>query len=296
MWTTQRFQLSLAKPLIMGIVNVTPDSFSDGGAHFHAREAIRHAQLLVEQGADVLDMGAESTRPGSVPVDAAEEWHRLAPVLKEVLTWNVPVSVDTYKPSIMQQALDLGVDIINDVWALRWKEPSVHSPAATGVGVLASYERAGVCLMHMQGEPSTMQARPMTEQGLACVDEVKRFLKTRLHVLNGAGVSSDRIIVDPGIGFGKTPEQNLLWLQNQNLSDELGCAWLAGWSRKSTLGRVTGVENPQQRLPASLAAAVMSLQAGAKVLRVHDVAQTRQAVQVWNAAKSVTISVDPKPN
>lgn len=280
----------------MGIVNVTPDSFSDGGAHFHASEAIRHAQLLVEQGADVLDMGAESTRPGSVPVDAAEEWHRLAPVLKEVLTWNVPVSVDTYKPSIMQQALDLGVDIINDVWALRWNEPSLHNPAATGVDVLASYARAGVCLMHMQGEPSTMQVKPMTEQGLACVQEVKWFLKSRLHALKEAGVSSDRIIVDPGIGFGKTPEQNLLWLQDQNLSQDLGCAWLAGWSRKSTLGRVTGVESPQHRLPASLAAAVMSLQAGAKVLRVHDVAQTRQAVQVWNAAKSVTISADPNLN
>ncbi|MEY3953453.1 MAG: dihydropteroate synthase [Pseudomonadota bacterium] len=290
MWTTQRFKLSLQQPIIMGIVNVTPDSFSDGGRHFETKAAIEHAKRLCDEGADILDLGAESTRPGSKPVGAEEEWSRLAPVLKEVLTWKVPISVDTYKPFIMQQSLDCGADIINDVWGLRWSHTGSSQPAVTGVQVLAAYQHAGVCLMHMHGEPVSMQLTPMTEQGVSCVQAVKQFLKSRIQELQAAGVGPDRVVVDPGIGFGKTPEQNLLWLQNQQLEEDLGCAWLAGWSRKSTLGRITQADSPELRMPASLAVALLSLQAGAKVLRVHDVAQTRQVLQVWQAAKSVTIS------
>lgn len=287
LWQSQRFKLDLSRPLIMGIVNVTPDSFSDGGHYFDPASAIEHAHQLCKQGADIIDLGAESTRPYATSVDQEEEWRRLAPVLQELLKWNIPLSVDTYKPSIMQKALDKGADFINDIYALRWTSPV---QALSGIEVLSAYPQAGVCLMHMHGTPDAMQKSPMSSTQEACVQEVMAFFKARLAYWQQHELSLDRVIVDPGIGFGKTPEQNLLWLQAQDLEQQVGRPWLAAWSRKSTLGLLTQQEKPSDRIASSLAAALLSLQAGARILRVHDVAFTKEALKVWLAAKSVTIT------
>ncbi len=271
-WETTRHRIDLSAPRVMGIVNLTPDSFSDGGRHDTADAGIRHCERLVAEGADILDLGAESTRPGSPPVPLQEERARLMPVLREAVKLGVPVSVDTFKPEVMREALDLGADIINDIWALR-------QPGA--VDVVAAHGRCGVCLMHMHGEPQTMQVAPM--QGDA-VPPVLAFLRGVTEDLLRRGVDRARIAWDPGIGFGKTPPQNfaLLARQQELLAD--GQPLLVGWSRKSSLGAVTGLPVEERRVP-SVAAALLAAERGARVLRVHDVADTVAALKVWAAAR-----------
>ena len=270
-WQTTRFTIDLSRPRVMGIVNVTPDSFSDGGRHADTTAALSHAQRLVEEGADILDIGGESTRPGAPSVPAEEEWARIEGVLREAMHWGVPLSVDTCKAEVMQRALDLGADIINDVQALG-------APGA--LDVVARHPSCGVCVMHMKGSPATMQDAPAYEDVL---DEVRHFLKARLQALTAAGIGMERITLDPGIGFGKTPAHNLALLRRQRELLGLGRPLLLGWSRKSTLGEVTG-RPVDQRLAASLAAALAAVQQGAVIVRVHDVAQTVDALRVWGAA------------
>jgi dihydropteroate synthase len=274
-WQTARFELNLAKPLVMGIVNVTPDSFSDGGQHAETSQALRHAEQLLREGADILDIGAESTRPGAEVVPLASELARLEPFLREAVRWQVPISVDTYKPEVMQACLDWGVDIVNDVWALR--QPGAEQ-------VVASHPRCGVCLMHMHRDPQTMQTQPMTGDVLT---EVDAFLRGRVNALLGRGVSASRVVLDPGIGFGKTVAQNFQLLARQSDLLHMGFPLLAGWSRKSALGAVLApdgqVPEPGQRQVASVAAALMAVERGASVVRVHDVKCTVDALKIWFA-------------
>ena len=272
-WQTTRFRIDLDRPRVMGIVNLTPDSFSDGGRYVSASAALEHAGQLLREGADILDIGAESSRPGATPLSDEEEWQRLEPVLQELVRWQVPVSVDTYRASTMQRALTLGVDIINDIWALR--QP----------GALASVQDSscGVCVMHMHGEPHTMQQTPMTGD---VVSEVTAFLRQRVQVLEQAGIVPARISVDPGIGFGKTVADNFALLRDQADLLTLGYPLLAAWSRKSSLGAVTGLE-VQDRLVPSVTAAVLAVERGAQLVRVHDVAATVAALQVWQASQQV---------
>ena len=278
-WQTTRFQIDLTQPRIMGIVNVTPDSFSDGGDWAHTDQALAHAESLINAGAAMLDVGGESTRPGATPVSEAQEWARIEPVLKALVNWKVPISVDTYKPSIMQRALNMGVDIINDVWALR----RVSDEGFSAEAVVAAHPNCGVCLMHMHLEPATMQMAPMVGDG---VPLVRDFLKMRADALLQRGVSARRMVLDYGIGFGKTVEQNCALLARQHELLALGYPLLAGWSRKSTLGKITGHDNPKDRVAASVAAALMAVERGARVLRVHDVQATADAIKVWQAVVS----------
>jgi len=255
----------------MGIVNVTPDSFSDGGQHVSTASALRHAELLVAEGAHILDIGGESTRPGAPTVPPAEEWARIEGTVKGALSLGVPVSVDTCKTEVMQRALDAGADIVNDIRALQ-------APGA--LEVVRAHGRCGVCLMHMQGAPDTMQQAPVYDDVL---DEVRAFLVGRLTALRQVGVAEERITLDPGIGFGKTPEHNLALLRRQRELLDLGPPLLLGWSRKSTLGQLTG-RPVSQRLVASVAAALAAVQHGARIVRVHDVGATVDALRVWEAA------------
>ena len=272
-WHTTRFAIDLLRPRIMGIVNATPDSFSDGGHYSTVSQALRHCEQLVRDGADILDIGGESTRPGSPPVSLAEELARVLPVVREVVRLGVPVSVDTCKPEVMQQVLDLGIDIINDVWALR----------RTGAAqVVAGHPACGICLMHMHRDPQTMQSAPM--EGDA-VPQVLSFLKRSALDLQALGVDRQRIVLDYGIGFGKTVEQNFALLARQDELLVLGYPLLAGWSRKSSLGAVTGLDVDQRLLP-SVAAALLAVERGAHVVRVHDVRETVQALAVWTAMRS----------
>ncbi len=272
-WQTTRFQLDLARPLVMGIVNVTPDSFSDGGQHDQAASALAHAERLLKEGADVLDIGGESSRPGAPALSEEEEWLRIAPVLTECLRWEVPISLDTYKPATMRRALDLGVDIINDIWGLR--QPGAVAAVAASA--------CGVCVMHMHGEPQTMQLQPL--QGDA-VQAVRAFLQERVSVLAAAGVATERIALDPGVGFGKTVEQNFSLLAQQATLQFPAHPWLVGWSRKSSLGAVTGLDLSQRLIP-SVAAAVLAVERGAHIVRVHDVAETVATLAVWQAAHPI---------
>jgi dihydropteroate synthase len=269
-WQTSRHLIDLSRPRVMGIINVTPDSFSDGGRYATARAAIQRCEQLLLDGAHILDIGGESSRPGTPPVPLDEELARLLPVLREAVTLGVPISVDTYKPEVMRQVLDLGVDIINDIWALR--RPGARE-------AIAGHPSCGVCLMHMHGEPETMQRAPM--EGDA-VPQVHSFLAQATATLRDAGVAPARISWDPGIGFGKTVEQNfaLLARQRELLAD--GYPLVAGWSRKSSLGNVTGLP-VNERLAPSLAAALLAAERGAQVLRVHDVKETRAALKVRDA-------------
>jgi dihydropteroate synthase len=282
-WQTARFHIDLAQPRIMGIVNVTPDSFSDGGDLANAGMAIAHAESLINAGAHILDVGGESTRPGATPVSEADEWARIEPVLKAAVSWQVPISVDTYKPSIMQGALDMGVDIINDVWALR----RVNDKGLSAETVVAAHPSCGVCLMHMHLEPTTMQIAPMVGD---VVPQVRDFLKTRAESLQQLGVSPNRVVLDYGIGFGKTVEQNCALLDRQHELLALGFPLLAGWSRKSTLGKITGYDNAKDRVAASVAAALMAVERGARIVRVHDVQATADALKVWQAVVSPKLS------
>lgn len=253
----------------MGVVNVTPDSFSDGGRFFEASAAVAHARRLVEEGADILDLGAESSRPGAQPVSAEEELRRLLPVLQELKGVPVPISVDTTKPEVMRAAIDAGAAMVNDIGALR----------ATGALETVAASDAGVCLMHMQGEPRTMQHEPRYRD---VVGEVAAFLAERAVAAEAKGIARERIAVDPGFGFGKTVEHNFELLRNLDRIAGIGLPVVAGWSRKSTLGAITG-RGAGDRLAASLAAALLAVQRGARIVRVHDVAATRDALAVLAA-------------
>lgn len=270
-WQTTRYRIDLTRPRVMGIVNVTPDSFSDGGQHGDTAAAIAHCERLVAEGADLLDIGGESTRPGAPPVSVDEELARVLPVLDGAARLGVPLSVDTLKPEVMRAAIGAGVDIVNDVQALRM-------PGA--VEAVAASPSVGVCLMHMRGDPRTMQQQTQYEDVVA---EVAAFLRERLDVLVAAGIAAERITLDPGIGFGKTPEQNLELLRRQRELLALGRPLLLGWSRKSTLGAVTG-RPVGERTAASIAAALAAVHHGAGIVRVHDVAATVDALKVWDAA------------
>lgn len=284
-WQTSRFLIDLSVPKVMGIVNVTPDSFSDGGRWADPTQAMRHCDDLVELGADILDLGAESSRPGARPVPLGDELARLMPVLAHAVTLGVPVSVDTYKPEVMRAALDAGADIINDIWALR-QPGGPECPSAQDV--VRAHPQCGVCLMHMHREPTDMQLQPM--QGDAVV-QVKEFLEQRTQSLQAIGVNLARILVDPGIGFGKTPEQNLALLARQAELGQIGAGLLAGWSRKSSLsvlsgdgtGSRAGGDVAGTRLIPSVVAALLAIQRGAHVVRVHDVRETVQMVNLWQA-------------
>ncbi len=272
-WQTSRFRIALDRVRVMGIVNVTPDSFSDGGQHADATAAQAHCERLLHEGADILDIGGESTRPGAATPSAEEELARVLPVLRHACSLGVPVSVDTSQPLVMAAALALGVDIVNDVRALV-------RPGA--LQTVSRHAKAGVCLMHMRGEPGQMQSAEQTRYA-DVVAEVAAFLAERAQALRAADVAADRIVLDPGIGFAKLPEHNLALLARQGELARLGYPLLAGWSRKSTLGAITG-RPVAERLPASLAAALAAVMQGARVLRVHDVAATVDALKVWRAA------------
>jgi dihydropteroate synthase len=277
-WQTSRFLIDLRTPQVMGIVNVTPDSFFDGGQHASTRAALQHCEQLLKDGAHILDIGGESSRPGAAPLPLADELARVLPVVQGAVKLGVPVSVDTYKPQVMQAALDAGADIINDIWAFR--QPGARE-------VIAMYPQSGLVLMHMHRNPQTMQSAPMD-----CTDVVAKVVSDllsfcELFTSTGHGLRADlavknRIAIDPGIGFGKTVEQNFALLARQAELRRLGYPILAGWSRKSSLGAVTGLDAKDRMLP-SVAAALLALERGASVLRVHDVRETVQAMQVWQA-------------
>ena len=269
-WLTGRFVVDLTRPRVMGIVNVTPDSFSDGGRHLDAAAAIAHCERLCEEGAQLLDIGGESTRPGARAVGLDEERQRVMPVLRHAVRLGVPVSVDTRHTALMREALAAGADIINDVTALR---------DAGAEELLAAHPRAGICLMHMRGEPATMQSTPHYGDVAA---EVGAFLAQRAARLQALGVAPQRIVLDPGIGFGKTPADNIRLHRAIPALRKLGFPVLVGWSRKSTLGTITGAP-VHQRQAASVAAALAAAMRGATLLRVHDVAATVAALKIWAA-------------
>ncbi|RYX98063.1 MAG: dihydropteroate synthase [Comamonadaceae bacterium] len=288
-WQTSRFRIDLSRPQVMGIVNATPDSFSDGGSYFGAGDGFKgvltRCEQLVKDGADILDIGGESTRPGSLPVPLDEELARVLPVVRHAVTLGVPVSVDTYKAGVMQAVLDLGADIINDIWALR-------QPGAAQV--VARHPSCGVCLMHMHGEPETMQVSPMEDDVVA---QVIAFLKDAAAGLAAQGVSPDRVVVDPGVGFGKTVAQNFSLLARQPEFLAAGYPLLAGWSRKSSLAAVSSTSlgaiaklDVGDRMVPSVTAAVLAADRGARIVRVHDVRETAQALKVWAAASGAKAS------
>jgi dihydropteroate synthase len=261
------FQLDLSRPHVMGIVNVTPDSFSDGGKHNSVDQAVEHALKLVEEGADILDIGGESTRPGAVPVSLEDELQRVIPVIGQLAPQaGVPISIDTYKPDVMHAAIEAGASIVNDIYALQ--QPGALEAVANS--------RAGVCLMHMQGTPQTMQLDP---QYTDVVSEVRDFLQARMQSAMNAGIARERIVLDPGFGFGKRTEHNIALLQALPSLAELNRLLLVGLSRKSVLGHLTG-GNVDTRLHASIAASVISAMKGAKILRVHDVKATADALKI----------------
>jgi dihydropteroate synthase len=262
-----RFELSLERPLVMGVVNVTPDSFSDGGRTLDPEAAISHARRLIDEGVDLLDVGGESTRPGAAPVSEEEEMQRVLPVVEALRDF--PVSVDTRRPKVMRAALGAGASMINDIEALQ-APGAIEAVAKSG---------CAVCLMHMKGTPQTMQREPSYGD---VVVEVRGFLGGRIAACEAAGMARNRLVADPGFGFGKTPEHNLALLKRLPEFASLGVPLLAGWSRKSSLGRITG-RDTGERLAGSLAAALLALLGGARILRVHDVKETRDAVLVFEA-------------
>jgi len=268
-----KFQLNLNRPHVMGIVNVTPDSFSDGGKYTSTDLAVAHGLELIAEGADILDIGGESTRPGAEPVSLDEELRRVIPVIEALhAVSTVPLSIDTYKPEVMRQAIAAGIDIVNDVRALQ-EEQAVQIVANSNVGV---------CLMHMQGMPQTMQIAPSYQDVVA---EVKQFLIERMQVVMSAGIAQERIVLDPGFGFGKTTAHNIVLIQHLGEIGELG-PLLVGLSRKAVLGKIAGGDE-QQRLHAGLAASVISAMKGAKIVRVHDVKATVDALKVVTAVLPV---------
>ena len=275
------FRLTLDKPLVMGIVNVTPDSFSDGGLHASRDAAIAHARRLIEEGADIVDIGGESTRPGAQPVALDEERRRVLPVIEALAGCGVPLSVDTRKPALMREAIAAGASLVNDIDALE-------SPDALDI---VARSAAAVCLMHKQGDPQTMQQNPRYGN---VVQEVADYLKDRIEAAEQAGIGRERIVVDPGFGFGKTYDHNLALLRALSELGKLGVPVLAGLSRKAMLGRITGRE-AGARVYASVAAALFAAERGARILRVHDVTATRDALAVWIELKG-TIGVFAQEN
>ena len=264
--------MAATSPLVMGVVNVTPDSFSDGGRFFDRNSALSHARRLIEDGADIVDVGGESSRPGALPVSEEDELERILPVLRGLEGIEKPISVDTRRPAVMREALKAGASMINDIDALT----------APGALEAVAASDCAVCLMHKKGEPATMQREPQYDD---VVREILDFLKSRLDACERAGIARERIVIDPGFGFGKTLEHNLTLLRNLSKLAGLGTPVLVGWSRKSSLGRITG-RPAGERLPASLAMALLSLQAGATILRVHDVKETRDVIEVWKAYRA----------
>lgn len=263
------FQFDLVTPLVMGIVNVTPDSFSDGGLHRRRDAALAHAMQLLEEGADIIDIGGESTRPGAQPVGIQEELDRVLPLIEALHDVPVPLSLDSFKPEVMRAAIAAGVQMVNDINALQ---------DVAAMRVVAG-NNVAVCLMHKQGNPQTMQLQPDYRDVLT---EVGEFLRARIVAAESAGIDRQRIVIDPGFGFGKTLEHNVTLLRELKKLTELGVPVLAGLSRKAMLGALTG-SSVGQRLPASVAAALIAVQHGAKIVRVHDVRATVDALKIWNA-------------
>jgi dihydropteroate synthase len=284
-WQTTRFAIDLGEPRVMGIVNVTPDSFSDGDPSLTPARALATCERLLGEGADILDLGGESSRPGASPVSVEDELARVMPVLREALKLGCAISVDTTKPEVMRAALDLGADIVNDVSALR---------ADGALQAVAAHPSCGVCLMHMRGTPQTMQADTSYDDVVA---EVVGFLRGRIAVLRSAGIAVERIVADPGIGFGKMAPQNLELLRREGELLAIGVPVLAGWSRKATLAQLTGVSGtpPAERSAAqratldaaSAVAALLAVQGGARIVRVHNVAATMAALALWRAASGL---------
>ena len=276
--------LKLDVPRVMGIVNATPDSFSDGGEHATVEAAIAHGLALVGEGADILDVGGESTRPGADEVPLEEELRRVVPVIQALARQvSIPISIDTSKPEVMRAAVEAGAGMINDVFGLR-RDGALDAAAALGVPVV---------LMHMQGEPRTMQANPGYDD---VVGEVHRFLAERIFMAEMAGIAKKKIVVDPGFGFGKGTQHNLQLLAQLQRFTELGVPVLAGLSRKKTIGELTGRDEPRERIFGSVAAHLVAAQRGAMLLRVHDVAATVDALKVWNAVAAVPAPrVESKP-
>ncbi|MHB1238595.1 MAG: dihydropteroate synthase [Gallionella sp.] len=272
-----QFDLSgpqIKRPLVMGIVNATPDSFSDGGMHLQYGDMLSHAQQLIAEGADMLDIGGESTRPGARPVGVQEELDRVLPVIEGLRGAPVPLSIDTFKPEVMRAAIAAGVQMVNDINALQ-------DPAALK---LVADSNVAVCLMHKQGNPQTMQEQPCYQNVVA---EVTAFLNERIMAAEIAGIRRTRIVIDPGFGFGKTLEHNLALLRELRKLTDLGVPVLAGLSRKSMLGALTG-QVVGQRMPASVAAAIIAIQHGAGIVRVHDVRETVDALKILTAVNGET--------
>jgi dihydropteroate synthase len=268
-WSVAGRVIELSRPLIMGIVNVTPDSFSDGGRYFSPAAALAHGQRLIEEGADLLDIGGESTRPGAADVSEMEEIDRVLPLVEALQSGGVPISVDTSKPGVMRAALAAGAAVINDVRAFR-TQGALEAVRGSGCGLV---------LMHMQGSPRTMQSEPQYDDVVA---DVTAFLRGRVADLANAGIDLCRIAIDPGFGFGKTVEHNFMLLRRLSALQAIGRPVLVGLSRKSLLGAITG-RTVDDRVAASVAAAVLAVERGARIVRVHDVAATRDALKVWAA-------------
>ncbi len=275
-WRCGRFLFDFAKrrrPVVMGILNATPDSFSDGGKFRTAQDAIAQAELMIKGGADLIDIGGESTRPGAQPVELQEELDRVLPVIEGLKDCGVALSIDTYKAETMRQALRAGVDCVNDIWALRQEG---------AVDAVFESKDCGIVLMHMQRDPQTMQFNPEYHDVLA---QVMQFLKERAELLTAKGVEKNRIAIDPGFGFGKSLEHNLSMLKHFDQFSQLGYSVLVGISRKSMLGKLTG-KDTHERLAPSVAAAIMAADRGARIVRVHDVLETVDALKLWEAIAS----------
>ncbi len=289
-WQTTRFSIDLSTPKVMGIVNVTPDSFSDGGQHATTQAALKHCERLLKDGADLLDIGGESSRPGAMPLPLQDELARVLPVVVEAVKLGIPVSVDTYKPEVMQAVLDAGADIINDIYGLQWRVDGDQAPEPNALQVVSQHPNCGICLMHMHRDPQTMQAQPMTGDVVA---QVLLFWELTTKQIRGLGVENTRILLDPGIGFGKTVKQNFELLARQPELLTGGYPLLLGWSRKSSLAAATSTSlatlasmDVRDRLVPSVAAALLAVERGASVVRVHDVRETIQALRVLSAVKS----------
>jgi dihydropteroate synthase len=267
-----KFKLDLSQPKVMGIVNVTPDSFSDGGRHLALEAAITHARRLIEEGADILDIGGESTRPGAAPVSEQEELDRVLPVIERLRDLSIPISIDTYKPEVMRAAVAAGASMVNDVNALQ----------TDGALAVLAESNAAICLMHKQGVPQSMQQQPHYRE---ISIEVSTFLRERIVAAEAAGIARERLLIDPGFGFGKTLEHNLALLKNMQAFTLLGVPVLAGLSRKSMLGAITG-RDVGERVAASVAAALIAVQRGASIVRVHDVRDTVDTLKIFNAVNS----------
>lgn len=272
-WRCGRFLFDFAnrnRPIVMGILNATPDSFSDGGKFRSPKDAIAQAEHMLADGVDLIDIGGESTRPGAEPVGLQEELDRVLPVIEALKNCGVPLSIDTYKSETMRQALNAGVDCVNDIWALR---------QAGAVDAVLESQNCGIVLMHMQRDPLTMQFNP---EYINVIAEIKQFLKDRADLLISSGIAYDRIAIDPGFGFGKSLEHNLNMLSNFSEFSWLGLPVLAGISRKSMIGKITG-KDTNDRVAPSIAAAIMAADRGASIVRVHDVAETVDALKLWEA-------------